>query len=724
MSEKQGAQTSSPPANITELELAFAHDPTSDAFLPLCEAYLSQGRLMEAMVLGKKAVKARPEDKTRRLLLARVFSEQGKLPKAVEEVQALLRVEVLKRDPSIHVALGKLLDRAGNATDAVAAFKAAIDADSTHEEARAALKAKGIEYAQPPADSGAPPLPSAPLLNATPAAQPASGQIPSASGVPSAAAPRQPPRRPRRTAPLTEEELGIVSHEPPKSGAKGTLWVIFGGLAALMCLVIGMSFHRVRVEKLTTVIRPARENVQKDSLSSLRRALRGFEDALETSRTEPIAVSHVAYIKAVMFAQYGVGDSKELTEAAVTRAEQDAQEISITHVARAMLMTKGGNAEGAANLLKDKSLELGSSSNIETALGDAYVALRRFDDAGAAYQRARELSAKDARALWASGEFMRMVGRERDAMSYFDSTLRIDSEHVPARLARALVRLESGGPQDLVAAQTDLTRMSEHQDIGPYYGAVMRVAYAELQRRQGVGNPAKELEDAKAKLGAHPDLLMAQARLELGGGRTEEGVKILKQVVKQYPARLSAHLALIRGYMDAGQFAEAETAVETAQQQTGKANLELAILRGVTKREKRDFRAAEDALRKAFEIAKDHPRIQLELARVYSQEKRFPEAIKLLQSAIDGADGESPVFVAEVFTQTASTLLEQGSTELAAGAADEAIKKDPGYAPAYYFKGLAQKAAKASDAGQAALATYLEKAPKGEYAAKAREAMR
>ncbi|MEW5852336.1 MAG: tetratricopeptide repeat protein, partial [Myxococcota bacterium] len=157
MSDKPG--TSQPPVNITELEMAFARDPTSDACLPLLDAYLAQGRHMEAMVLGRKAVKAKPEDKARRILLARVYADQGKLPKAVEEVQAILKMD--PNHAASHVMLGRLHERGGKPDDAVAAFKAAIDAEPDNAEAKAALAARGITYSKAPPPPPPPP-PSAP----------------------------------------------------------------------------------------------------------------------------------------------------------------------------------------------------------------------------------------------------------------------------------------------------------------------------------------------------------------------------------------------------------------------------------------------------------------------------------------------------------------------------------------------------------------------------------
>ena len=46
------------------------------------------GRFMEAMVVCKKGVKAHPNAPDPRVLLARVYAEQGKDKKALEELRA------------------------------------------------------------------------------------------------------------------------------------------------------------------------------------------------------------------------------------------------------------------------------------------------------------------------------------------------------------------------------------------------------------------------------------------------------------------------------------------------------------------------------------------------------------------------------------------------------------------------------------------------------------
>src|SRR6266542_4405168 len=77
-------------ADLSVLEHSFAADPASEAYRPLTEAYLAMGRFMEAMVVCKKGVKAHPDDPSARVLLDRVYADQGKDRKALEELHAIV----------------------------------------------------------------------------------------------------------------------------------------------------------------------------------------------------------------------------------------------------------------------------------------------------------------------------------------------------------------------------------------------------------------------------------------------------------------------------------------------------------------------------------------------------------------------------------------------------------------------------------------------------------
>src|SRR5262245_4664417 len=104
--------TSLSPAELSALEHAFAADPSSEAYRPLAEAYLSMGRFMEAMVVCKKGVKAHPKTPDARILLARVYLQQNKDRKAIEELAGALQVApgsltALRLSAELHFKVGE-----------------------------------------------------------------------------------------------------------------------------------------------------------------------------------------------------------------------------------------------------------------------------------------------------------------------------------------------------------------------------------------------------------------------------------------------------------------------------------------------------------------------------------------------------------------------------------------------------------------------------------------
>jgi Tfp pilus assembly protein PilF len=126
------------PAELAKLEHAFATDPASEAYRPLAEAYLGMGRFMEAMVVCKKGVKAHPTAADPRVLLARVYADQGKEKKALEE--ALGALQVAPNDKSALRLTGVLQLKTGEADAGKATLLRAFSIDPNGKVDRVTMK--------------------------------------------------------------------------------------------------------------------------------------------------------------------------------------------------------------------------------------------------------------------------------------------------------------------------------------------------------------------------------------------------------------------------------------------------------------------------------------------------------------------------------------------------------------------------------------------------------
>ena len=161
------------PQELAKLEHAFASDPSSDAYRPLAEAYLGMGRFMEAMVVCKKGVKAHPNRPDARVLLARVYADQGKDKKAIEELQAALLVAPEER--AILRQLGSLQMKTGEVALGRANLLKAWEAAPQDPETAVLLAQWKVEPPRP-APPPEPPPPTPPTRTATASGR--SGEVP------------------------------------------------------------------------------------------------------------------------------------------------------------------------------------------------------------------------------------------------------------------------------------------------------------------------------------------------------------------------------------------------------------------------------------------------------------------------------------------------------------------------------------------------------------------
>ena len=136
------------PAELAKLEHAFATDPASEAYRPLAEAYLGMGRFMEAMVVCKKGVKAHPGKPDPRVLLARVYAEQGKDKKALEELAGA--IGVAPNDKLVLRMTGALQIKTGEAVVGKTNLLKALEIDPADEDTRAVFIQYKVDLPKPP----------------------------------------------------------------------------------------------------------------------------------------------------------------------------------------------------------------------------------------------------------------------------------------------------------------------------------------------------------------------------------------------------------------------------------------------------------------------------------------------------------------------------------------------------------------------------------------------
>jgi len=376
------------PAELAQLEHAFATDPTSDAYKPLAEAYLSMGRFMEAMVVCKKGVKAHPEAVSARVLLAKVYAEQGKDKKALEELQGALAVA--PNDLAALRMAGGLMCKTGDVAGGTERIKKALAADPKDPETIELCKKHGVELPAPPP----PPVVAAPPPSRAPSAQSGVGAVAGPgmqapmqqSGTPQPgfanaqqfqqrpARPRPPPRP--AGPPISYEELAskyeredsvITRRKNSPLGVIITVGVILASALALGGYAYYRHVVQIRDGKIAKLIDGMKGELSHDSFASYKKACEyGKQIVSDLDPSLFSAHAYLAYAYAIRWGEHGE-DVQESAKEHLAKAKAANQDHSHIAAAEAYIRFFGGDAKGAEDDL-EKIVEDATAKGKQSAL--------------------------------------------------------------------------------------------------------------------------------------------------------------------------------------------------------------------------------------------------------------------------------------------------------------------------------------------------------------------
>jgi tetratricopeptide (TPR) repeat protein len=397
-------------ASVTELELAFAQNPESSAYVDLCVAYIDQGRFMEAMVVCKKGIKAHPDSVEARVLLAKVYAAQKKYKRALQELDELAQQK--PNTGEVYLARGKLRGESGDANGAIDDLKKAIDLDPKLEEASKLLKERGIEYPEKPkvpepvpvpqgiVPQGqvliAPAYPGGPativpvvaqgavvvrgtsMVRPPPVPKKASGdghdtddlqeqQAREAAGrgvsiIPTTSGQYVVIQQPFQYGPQRlegedelEEMAKEAAEEKPDKGKPKTSIALAIGLVVVGLVLIGYQFHeKSRIEAIDHLTTDAVAAFNQDTYGSYKAAAGLFEQIIQNhDSSHAITLGRLAHTYAILWGEHGERDLKPKLDDILARAEKKAPEVSHTVAARGLVLLYDGK-DRQANAAKAK----------------------------------------------------------------------------------------------------------------------------------------------------------------------------------------------------------------------------------------------------------------------------------------------------------------------------------------------------------------------------------
>lgn len=326
-------------ADIHTLEMEFAKSPKLDACLPLCAAYLAAKRYMEAMVVCKKGIKNAPAGDPRgRIMLARIYLDQGKLPKAQNELQSVLGEHPDNAQAS--GLLGRTYFEQGRKSDALPLLQLALQADPGNMQVRTLLAQLGPVGAMTTS-----PVVVVPATSAAGAAAPAA---PAVAPPPPVSAPVEPkvakasadagrhvkdffspeslgfsPDEPQQVETAGPGRLTILGFVPGGTGSlKATALIVMVALCvagAYIAWQMRRSHDRQRLAQLMQEVRVA---LDADRGSSYKHAIALSAQMLQIDPDHTLAWSAMAYAEAVLATDHNDASMLANVQAHLAHADQ------------------------------------------------------------------------------------------------------------------------------------------------------------------------------------------------------------------------------------------------------------------------------------------------------------------------------------------------------------------------------------------------------------------
>lgn len=659
------------PAELAQLEHAFAIDPGSEAYKPLAEAYLGMGRFMEAMVVCKKGVKAHPAVADPRVLLARVYAEQGKDKKALEELQGALQVQ--PSDKGALRLLAALQFKGGEAAAKDTLLKA-FEADPQDAQTLELMEKNGVAVPRPAAPEPPPqPVEPPPSVVVAPSATAASGvqrpvartpAVGNGAVAPRVSAPRaaastgqQVRPQPVRRAIVEDDddddvETSDVKPRPRKksSGASKAIFflLIFAVPASAAAYYVVGQIRANHIREANNLIREADKLVKADTFTGYAKAIDAAQKALELdgdASTNLNARGLLAYAYTVRWGEHVHDDENhDNAEKNIKTGLAKNEASAYLHAAEALFDFYSGKTDEGLKAI-DARIATAESNKKQVSIyyltrGVLLMNSGDLEASREALEKAQAIMPDDPRVYLAIANLNRRRGLDAQALIAYAAASRYSSKgpYPDGLTGEALLLLDQPEPAQLyckAAANIELVQ-NKAESPSPRQLALNNFARALLASRVSRDIPQyndkafqKQLTDcthiepdeAKArKIVAdaeaeglqqdknNPELLVIRGRRLAWEGKIDEAAAEIKKAIDMNPVASQFHVELARILM---------------RKEGGEAQ-------------------AEEALNRALKLVPSSPKLLSMLGEVQFRQKKFDDARKTFEKAVSDASAKNP----------------------------------------------------------------------------------
>ncbi|MGF1509550.1 MAG: tetratricopeptide repeat protein [Myxococcota bacterium] len=738
-----------PRGGIADLELRFAQEPESQAFIPLCEAYLEQGRLMEAMVVCRKGLKTHPKVEVAQVLLARILKAQNKLDRSLTELDKAISAHP-KSAPALSLR-GEVRLARGDENGAMQDFREVLELDPAQEVARRELESRGLlpapsarkptgaERAEPSSTLDRAPHPRAAAMDARHSFDAPTMVAPPPEFEPQHRTDFAPPTVVNRVAPQlleADDELERLAHQHAESRPKPGRPILTIGLGVALLVVTATVVtwrfvEKSRLEAIDRLTQDAMAEFRRDAYVGYQGAARSFEEILEDYDHDHAAtLGRLAHTYAIIWGEHGDADVEARMREVLTQSQNETGSTGHRTAAAALvaLHDAADRHTGAQRalevvepVLRQQQEEGVVSPPVRLVEGIAETYRGEYTEAFEAFQSARTGSGVELRGtVWAAVAALR-AGQLSTAQNLLQEALRIDRQHPGALAFMTLVKLQRGNLRgaNVALEAFQAVESARPKDISFKSRALALYAQSELYRSAGEEERASLAYEEAIKLDpGNADFPYALGRSLLKAQRPRDALKPLRQALEMEPNRYAILVDLAEAEMFERQFEQAKRHIDDALEK--KPNFLPALLARA-----RLLRRTRAPNTEAFleNLLAQRPEalveVKLELGRLYRQQNRLDLAQTTLEEALERMAARGRPLQADVLLSYGRLMEDRGNLQVA----QETYAKAAEFEELEGWYRLSVAAAKAGNTSRAkkACTRYLEAGSGLKYAKNAQQ---
>jgi tetratricopeptide (TPR) repeat protein len=484
--------------------------------------------------------------------------------------------------------------------------------------------------------------------------------------------------------------------------------------------------HKQQVEAIAGLLKETQELVGRDSIGAYRGAAEKCQAILKEDPGSLAGHAFLAYVDALRFLEHAEGDG--VRGEAIIQLEAGRKLGNHSHLIAAEAYLKaatGDLAGGLAGLkaeLEDPARQTGLLSG---AMGTLLMSSGDLEGAREWLVRAQKLNPNDVRIAQQLAEQYRRRGEgyEQQAENAYQLALRLQKDHVPSQLGRAMLLLERGlydqAAQHVQQVLTGGDASPRQQALA--YAVRGSVLFAQGKATEGTADEKKALElDPQS-----PDLPWLIGRRQLRDGEAPAAVASIQRAVNGDAKRVAFYVDLNRALLATPD--GSKKAIELLQKATARAgdHPRIALLLGDAYRAQGDTDRARGQYERSIQLGKPYPDARVALARLHRELKNVPAALAELDLAITEYGQGGAGSAAQAYVEMADIERTRGAKPEAVFALYvKALDKDPASCEALWnggqlgweaARGKDEESAKARDTARVRLERYLQVCPRDQH---------